>query len=330
MNKIFNKRLFGKKGKKGFTLVELLVVIAILALLALIAVPRLGMYRKDAAEAANQASAASIYNGAQAYLAKHGNLIGYNWEDYITGALPSDAVVIEPVEDADGGVTAAQVTTNNGLWVGKFPEDGELGGGGTTPTTPTVTLKTTPAVNGDLLVHVVTTRTNNDTVGANPVPTLSTPGWTLRASSGFMSSGTDRRWIYIFTKIADGNDTPGTVTWTNGGTTAASFTRIFTGANNYNYVSNGIGNNGASGGTAIAISGSASQGQLVFAAVGYRDTVTINSITPLGGFTSNAVMGGMSSASAWAQAGEGGVSGIVANSASGLGVGAMVVFTVSN
>ncbi|RQD71481.1 MAG: prepilin-type N-terminal cleavage/methylation domain-containing protein, partial [Tindallia sp. MSAO_Bac2] len=54
MIQFFAKRI---NSKKGFTLVELLVVIAILGLLALIGIPRLGAYRKDAAEAANTATA---------------------------------------------------------------------------------------------------------------------------------------------------------------------------------------------------------------------------------------------------------------------------------
>ncbi len=127
MIKFFSKRI---NNKKGFTLVELLVVIAVLGILALIAIPRLGAYRRDAGIAANVASAASVYNGAQAYLAKHLTLDGYDYTEYLTGALPNDAVVTVPTLEANGvDLTAAVVSTNNGNWEGVFPPAGAFGGG---------------------------------------------------------------------------------------------------------------------------------------------------------------------------------------------------------
>jgi len=321
----FSKRI---SNKKGFTLVELLVVIAILGLLALIGIPRLGAYRRDAAEAANQATAASVYNGAQAYLAKHGNLEGYDYTDYMTGAIPSDAVITQPTLDANGDVTAVQVATNNGLWIGIHPPDGTLGspGGGTTPPPDVSSIAPASAAPGDLLVHIAVQRSFEDAT----LTASMTGGWTLRSLSSFKTTGStaDRRAVAIFTKIADGADTPGTVTW-SAGTTSTTVTRAFTGANTYTFSSSGTGNNGAAGGTTITINGNAAQGQLVIAAAGYRDAVAVTSITPLGGFATYSG-GTMSGGTAWAQAGEGGISSPVVNSASGMGVGAMVVFTVAD
>ena len=66
MFKFFTKAL---NDERGFTLVELIVVIAIIAILALIAVPRFGGFSESAKVEADKATAKTIENAINMYIA---------------------------------------------------------------------------------------------------------------------------------------------------------------------------------------------------------------------------------------------------------------------
>ncbi|RQD68387.1 MAG: hypothetical protein D5S00_08995, partial [Tindallia sp. MSAO_Bac2] len=215
----------------------------------------------------------------------NGNLDGFNYEEYLTGAVPGDADITEPTLTATGDVSAVQVATNNGQWIGVFPPDGTLGtpggpgGGGATPATATqvqtatggATATFAAAAEGNLLVAVVGMR--QETAG---VPTMA-GGWSLAGSAGGFASdnqtGTRHR-VAIFYKVADGGETStGTVTWTGGGSTGATRVYEFTGAANWGSPSTVNTNSAFSERGSIPFTGTVGENRLGILAVGSREAM---------------------------------------------------------
>jgi len=85
--------------KKGFTLVEIMIVVAIIALLAAIAIPNFLGARRNAAEAAAQATLRAISTAYESYATRSGGdynvpvgtLVAQNYlnKDYVTDCTDS-------------------------------------------------------------------------------------------------------------------------------------------------------------------------------------------------------------------------------------------------